>query len=99
MSHGLPVVTTTVGVEGMNIEDGKEALVADDPQEFATKVIGAYKDYVLWRQLAEHAGRFAEANYSTGVVKARLMEVVRLHSVEMPGGEGVDHHQPSLAKA
>ena len=41
MAFGLPVVTTSVGAEGMGIEPGSHALVADDPQTFADAIVEA----------------------------------------------------------
>jgi len=37
MSHGVPVVCSTVAQEGMHLVDGKDALIADDPALFAQK--------------------------------------------------------------
>ena len=39
MAFGLPVVTTSVGAEGMGLVDGTHALVADDPASFAEAVV------------------------------------------------------------
>jgi glycosyltransferase involved in cell wall biosynthesis len=38
MASGLPVVSTTVGVEGLEVRDGREVLIADTPQRFAEKI-------------------------------------------------------------
>jgi len=83
MSYGLPMVTTSLGIEGMDIEDGTEALVADDPAEFAAKVIRVYRDDDLWNHLAEHAARFAAANYSPEVVRTKLIDVLQQHGVKL----------------
>ncbi len=34
----VPVITTSIGVEGIPLEDGKDCLVADDPDEFVQKL-------------------------------------------------------------
>lgn len=36
---GMPVVSTTIGAEGLNARDGENILLADDPEEFARAVI------------------------------------------------------------
>ena len=41
MSCGLPVVSTTAGIEGVNARDGEDVLVASSAQEFANKVVQA----------------------------------------------------------
>lgn len=39
MSMARPVVLTAKGVEGISAEDGRDLLVADDPQTFAAAVL------------------------------------------------------------
>ncbi len=39
MSVGLPVIATTLGVAGLEVRDGHEALVADTPHKFAEHVL------------------------------------------------------------
>lgn len=53
MSRGLPVVATSVSVEGMNLVDGQDVLVADDPEAFAAAIARAYCDESLWRTLSQ----------------------------------------------
>ena len=56
MAFGLPVVTTTVGAEGMGIEPARHALVADDPRAFADAIVEAHERRELWESLRD-AGR------------------------------------------
>ncbi|WP_159807586.1 glycosyltransferase [Cellulomonas citrea] len=56
LAHGLPVVVTSVGAEGMGLVDGQNALLADDPQAFADAVLRGLSDDELWGALAT-AGR------------------------------------------
>ena len=53
MSFGLPVVATSVAVEGMHVAAGDDVLVADDAAAFAEAVIRAYRDEPLWNRLSE----------------------------------------------
>jgi polysaccharide biosynthesis protein PslH len=39
MSLGLPVVSTSVGCEGLELKDNVELLVADEPVQFAQKIV------------------------------------------------------------
>jgi len=52
MSYGLPVVTTTIGAEGMGLIHGENALIADDPGDFADEVIRLYRDEALWNRIS-----------------------------------------------
>ncbi|HKY28061.1 MAG TPA: glycosyltransferase [Pyrinomonadaceae bacterium] len=70
LAHGLPVVTTEVGAEGMGLSDGAEALiVSDDPREFASAVARAYTDPELWRQLSDNGYRHIAMNFTPEVIE------------------------------
>lgn len=80
MAHGLPVVTTSVGAEGMGLTDGAEVLIGDDPVEFAEKVVQLYCDQELWERLSKAGLDFVDRTYSPSAVAASLqsmMESVR----------------------
>ncbi len=51
ISHGLPVVTTQIGAEGMDLQNEKHLLIADDPRDFADAVVRLYRDEILWQRL------------------------------------------------
>ncbi len=51
MQYGVPVVATTISVEGMNLRDEEDVLVADEPEAFADAVIRLHTDVVLWNRL------------------------------------------------
>ena len=48
MHHGVPVVTTTVGAEGIGDSDSA-LLIADEAATFAETVIHAYTNPEKWR--------------------------------------------------
>lgn len=54
LAYGLPVVATSLAVEGMEIEAGKHILVADEPQQFADAILRIYKSENLWNQLSKN---------------------------------------------
>lgn len=59
LAAGLPVVATSAAAEGMNLVDGRDALIADDPDEFALKIEKLYCDERLWRRISESGLAFA----------------------------------------
>ncbi len=69
MSLGLPVVTTQIGAEGMQLVDGTHALIADDASAFATAVVRLYNDEVLWMSLQGAAAAHIERNFSDAAVQ------------------------------
>ena len=70
LAHGLPVVTTVVGAEGLGISDGAEALIVSEaPQDFASAVARAYTDSELWRQLSDNGYRHIAMNFTPEVIE------------------------------
>ena len=55
MAEGVPVVTTSIGAEGMGLVDGEQALVADAPDAFAAAVVRLHRDDDLWLGLVRAA--------------------------------------------
>lgn len=51
MAAGLPVVSTTVGAEGVPVRPGREALLADSPTEFASATLRLLGDATLRQSL------------------------------------------------
>ena len=51
LEYGLPIVSTSIGVEGMNMAHEKNVLVGDSEIEFATHIIRLYQDKALWNTL------------------------------------------------
>ena len=49
---GIPVVSTTLGAEGIPTTNGRDILIADTPQDFSNAIIRVIRD----RQLAENLG-------------------------------------------
>ncbi|NCA77621.1 MAG: glycosyltransferase [Alphaproteobacteria bacterium] len=63
MYHGLPVVTTTVGAEGL---DGADSilLLADEPNGFARQLIRHYDDEPTLQQISRKSLEFVKDNFS-----------------------------------
>ncbi len=58
-AHRVPVVSTTLGAEGLDVEDGVHLLLADGPEEFAAATVRLLGDPQLRVGLTEAA----EAHY------------------------------------
>ncbi|MBD8881301.1 glycosyltransferase [Rhodanobacter sp. 7MK24] len=52
MSHGLPVVATSMAAEGMYAVNGETILLGDDAGSFAAAVLRLYEDETLWNRLS-----------------------------------------------
>lgn len=60
LAAGLPIVTTTVGAQGLPIEDGREALVRDEADEMVAAIGGILADGDLRAHLASGARALGE---------------------------------------
>ncbi|MCF7800539.1 MAG: glycosyltransferase [Candidatus Marinimicrobia bacterium] len=69
LSWMIPVVTTSIGAEGMSLEHRKTALVADKPEDFVASVVELYHDQPLWTILSENGRALVERNWSTGRIR------------------------------
>ncbi len=63
MALGTPVVSTSVGAEGLEVVPGQEILIADEPSEFAEAVLHLLDDAMLRRRLAAQARALVQARY------------------------------------
>lgn len=63
LSQGIPMVSTTVGCEGINVTNGQDILVADDPQAFADASVRLLRDAELNRCITENGRRTAVETY------------------------------------
>lgn len=72
MSHGLPVVATSMAAEGMWLRDGDNALLANDAEEFANAVLRLYDDRALWYRLSEGSLRNIQEHFSFDVARRTL---------------------------
>jgi GT2 family glycosyltransferase/glycosyltransferase involved in cell wall biosynthesis len=52
MSYGLPVIATGVAVEGMFLRHGRDVLLAESPDEFASALLTLQSDEMLWTDLS-----------------------------------------------
>ncbi len=76
------VVTTSVGCEGLAVENEKHLLIANRPEEFAQAVVTLLQN-AEWRTKLGNAGRaLVEAEYSWEYCGNRLLQVLETHFVE-----------------
>jgi glycosyltransferase involved in cell wall biosynthesis len=63
LQWGIPVVSTTIGCEGINLTPGRDALIEDDPQKFAAAVLSVLQDPELARRLSEQGRALVRQQY------------------------------------
>ncbi|HXV98314.1 MAG TPA: glycosyltransferase, partial [Anaerolineae bacterium] len=72
---GLPVVATTIGAEGIEIQNGKNMLIADTAQDFAQAVIRVLKEPALASRLGRNGRRAVVEKYNWRAIYTAWNEV------------------------
>lgn len=75
MALGRPVVSTTLGQEGLSLQDGQEILTADDPQTFANRVVQLLEDKRRRERYAKAGRRRVEMDYDWDLLASRLLRL------------------------
>lgn len=76
MAHGLPVVSTTVGCEGIGAHHGQHLLTADAPAHFADAVVSLLKDGELASRLGASGRTLVEQHFSLHAVGLQMREAI-----------------------
>jgi GT2 family glycosyltransferase len=74
LSFGLPIVSTSIGTEGMNLVDGINVLKAEEASAFASKIVQLYEDEVLWDTICSNI-KDTITPYTPEVVSKQLIKL------------------------
>jgi|GEM_PF-2411182 len=83
LANGLPVVTTSIGAEGIPFSGSQDVAIADTPQDFVNAIEAIYKDDTLWVQRSQNGQRivadhFSEQNMSNEIMASLIKLEERL---------------------
>jgi glycosyltransferase involved in cell wall biosynthesis len=71
-AYAMPVVTTTIGLEGIHARPEQDVLVADTAVDFAERVIELLEDVSLQEKLSSNGRQLAETKYDWQVVLSAM---------------------------
>lgn len=77
--YGVPVVTTSIGAEGMGLIQDAHALIADDAETIAEAILKLASNDPVWLDLAKAARTFVETHHTTKTgaeVMGRLLDTI-----------------------
>ncbi|EKD94160.1 MAG: Glycosyl transferase group 1 [uncultured bacterium] len=77
MITGTPVVATTLAVEGLELKNGREVLIADTPADLAAATIKLLKDTSLQSKLALAGKQIVRHGYSWDIIAQELDSVYK----------------------
>ena len=72
MASGLPVVTTTTGIEGIGATNQKDVLISDDSKGLAAETVKVLTDKLLYIKLARNSRKLVEKRFSWGEIAKQL---------------------------
>ncbi len=74
MEYSLPVVSTKIGTEGMNLSPEQHILEANNTVDFAQQIIRLDRDATLWNYLSGNAQQ-AIADFSPEAVQQKIEHI------------------------
>jgi polysaccharide biosynthesis protein PslH len=73
MALGRPVVSTSIGCEGLDVVDGEHLLIADSVELFVERTVRLLTDKMLYERIATNARRLVIGWYDWDVIAAKLL--------------------------
>ena len=74
-AHRLPVVSTSRGAEGLDVEDGQHLLIRDAPDDFAAACVSLLRDQALRLSLVDKASALFEERYRWDRIRDGIAEL------------------------
>jgi len=78
LSHGVPVVTTPIGVEGYDVIHGRDILIGESADEIAEMIVSVYENRTLWTNLSENGALAVERTAGEAVLGNLLEQLIGL---------------------
>jgi len=74
-AYAMPVVTTTIGLEGIKAELEEDVLVADTAENFADRVCDLLENIPLQEKLSANGRKLAQTKYDWQVILSGMMAI------------------------
>jgi len=72
MALKKPVISTSIGAEGLDVSPGGNIIIANEKHDFATQTIRVLEDKKLRSQIAEAGKKLVESKYDWKIVASKL---------------------------
>ena len=76
LTAGTPTVSTSIGVEGLDLRDGEDVLVADRPEAFALAMTHLLTESYLWEVVVKSGRHRVSVSHDSDSVGTRFAEVI-----------------------
>ena len=78
MACAIPIVSTAPGAEGLPVVDGEHMLLADEPEQFARKVLELKRDPELGAQLARNGLALIDRHFRSASIQEEVVRCLRI---------------------
>jgi len=95
MAAGKAVVSTTLGAEGLPVTHGQNILLADEPEEFARRVVDLLRDEGLRTRMGQAARALVERNHGWASVTRQFSAVLERVAGESSASSHATHRTQS----
>jgi glycosyltransferase involved in cell wall biosynthesis len=75
MALGRPVVTTTIGCEGLDVRDNEHVLIADTAESFAARTVQLINSPELWQAIAARARELVVNQYDWDAIAGQMLRL------------------------
>jgi sugar transferase (PEP-CTERM/EpsH1 system associated) len=75
LALGVPVVSTSIGFEGLRLQHGEHILIADNPEAFAEAIVTVLTDQSLRKNLSENGKRVIRNLYGWDTIVQNLEHI------------------------
>lgn len=84
LASGKALISTSVGAEGLELEPGRDILIADDPRSFADAVVRVLRNASVAQELAHNGRAAVQRRYEWNVIARGLLDVYQRCAQRQP---------------
>lgn len=74
--RGIPLVTTTIGAESIDLENSVNAYITDDNKQFAIYITDLIEDSELWNKISTNARILANKKYTKKQAEEKMLSQI-----------------------
>lgn len=74
-ASGLPVVTTSIGIRGTDVKDGRDLIIRDKPEDISNVVVTLLSNKNLYTKIADNAKRVVKEKYDWDSIAKKLSSI------------------------
>lgn len=75
MAAGTPVISTTLGAEGLMVSDGSDIILADSPAQLIEASVTLDENSSRWQEIVINARKLVREQYDWSVIGSRLLRL------------------------